>query len=111
MAAIPAELAGAACLTPTAAAPAAGGGLRPVPVDSTVPPACPTTLVCPYGPAPPCSVTDIGPCCSTGGGTFCCNSGTIKVQTCNCATGSVLGRAFCFGPPRPGCNQVQWACG
>ncbi|HEX4962504.1 MAG TPA: hypothetical protein VF173_16840 [Thermoanaerobaculia bacterium] len=49
---------------------------------------------CAAGPL--CGITDIGQCCSIGGGTLCCASGgTIKVVTCPCQCTSRLCSLAC----------------
>lgn len=72
--------------------------------------ACPTTFMCTSitncGITGLCSVTDIGPCCTTSSGLgICCISGTIKVRKCPCG---------CTGNPCnivcPQSTDVRWRC-
>jgi hypothetical protein len=50
---------------------------------------------CAAGPL--CGITNIGQCCSIGGGTLCCASGgTIKVVTCPCRCTSMLCASACI---------------
>ena len=63
-------------------------------------PACPVPFRCSSigncGIGPLCSVTDIGPCCTTPSGvTRCCITGTIKVQRCPCRCTGVLCSVLC----------------
>jgi hypothetical protein len=65
-----------------------GAGFAPAPNAAAVP-ACPTKFSCNSihncGVGPACTLNDIGPCCSPGGGLVrCCISGTIKVTICPC---------------------------
>lgn len=72
--------------------------------------ACPTTFMCTSitncGITGTCTVTDIGPCCTTSSGLgLCCITGTIKVRTCPCG---------CTGNPCnilcPQSTDVRWRC-
>jgi hypothetical protein len=63
-------------------------GFEQAPVNAAVP-ACPTSFSCTSihncGVGPACTLNDIGPCCSPGGGLVrCCISGSIKVTICPC---------------------------
>ncbi len=54
------------------------------------PPPCPVAVACtsPVGPCAigiPCTTTNLGPCCSAGGGLArCCLNGNILVTKCSC---------------------------
>lgn len=76
----------------------------------TAAPMCPTRFSCSSivncGIGSLCSLTDIGPCCTTSGGLgLCCTSGTIKVRRCPCR---------CTGNPCnivcPQSTDVKWSC-
>lgn len=92
-----------------AAAALRGAGFDLGAVDTAVP-ACPTTFMCTSitncGVGAVCAVSDIGQCCTTGGGVVaCCITGTIKVRRCPCV---------CTGNPCsilcPQSTDVRWRC-
>jgi hypothetical protein len=101
------DLAGLSEDDATAALRSAGFDLSPI--DAAAP-ACPITFSCNSitncGIGMVCSITDIGPCCTTGGGLgLCCISGSIKVRQCPCTcTGSPCS-VFC-----PQNTDVKWRC-
>lgn len=76
----------------------------------TATPMCPTRFSCSSivncGIGPLCSLTDIGPCCTTSGGLgLCCISGTIKVRRCPCQCTGFPCNILC-----PQSTDVQWRC-
>lgn len=85
----------------------AGFDLAPI---GTAAAACPTTFMCSSmtncGIGALCSVTDIGQCCTSGGGIgVCCVSGTIKVRQCPCVCTGNPCNVLC-----PQSTDVRWRC-
>jgi len=64
---------------------------------------CTSLTNCGIGPA--CGETDIGPCCTGGGHTYCCLFGTIKVTTCPCKCTAPACASACVNS-----SNVQWSC-
>lgn len=104
---MPADLAGLSEEEIEAAALAAGLGVEPTQAQA---PACPVKFDCSSitncGASATCSVTDIGPCCTTSSGLgLCCISGTIKVRRCPCqCTGNPCSITCAFS------TDVKWRC-
>lgn len=93
--------AGGACALPvvvtTAFPPELEASFQPAPAQSA--PACPTPVTCGGNPTGYClPVTDLGPCCTSGGATLCCPAGTtLKVRQCVYTwLSGILGRGFCL---------------
>ena len=73
-------------------------------------PMCPTRFSCSSislcEASSQCTLTDIGPCCSPGGGlSLCCLQGSIKVRRCPCQCTSFVCDIRC-----PDSTDVQWSC-
>lgn len=86
----------------------AGLGIQP-PAQAAAP-ACPVKFSCNSitncGAGSLCSLSDIGPCCTTSSGlSLCCITGTIKVRRCPCV---------CTGNPCAlscvNSTDVKWRC-
>lgn len=107
---------GGGCLLPDlaglsqdeASAVALGAGFQTASTAAAVP-ACPTSFRCSSltncAKGSPCSITDIGTCCSQSGLVLCCTSGTIKVRECPCRCTAFHCLYQCVLS-----NDVQWSC-
>lgn len=76
----------------------------------TAAPVCPTKFSCSSivncAAGSVCSLTDIGPCCTYGGGlSLCCLQGTIKVRRCPCRCTAPACALQCLDS-----TDVSWSC-
>ncbi len=72
------------------------GSLETTPANGSAP-ACPVVNSCGGVNTGFCTVSNLGPCCTSGGATLCCPAGTtLKVRECIYSQVSgVVGRTFC----------------